>query len=323
MTDQENKRLKENILNEIGDFVLEAEELEINSMFVNKNLKRNKKYIGYTALINKSNIIETILSSFQYLEKEINKRSFETYDLELSLDETVQIVEKDQVINSNEVIDEIADSINDERVLEENFDMSKIHFIVVQLYSNSKNKSMYFFQKYVHPTSKYKRTYKFTLHGKEAVPIKKDIITFNPIVDAVLVDDKFYILDRKSFNTIFNFKDVFYKIISENTQEIKDSGLFVSTDLFLKECSEDGRHLPRLIKVILSKGFETVKENKDKLKDLKNKYNLSFELTDDHKIKYNDKKDIPDILKVLLNYFVKSALTDKSMIAKAIEKYEV
>lgn len=322
MADQQNKRLKENILNEIGELRLE-EELEINVMFVDKRLRRKKKYIGYSALINKTDIVETILSSFQYLEFEIGKRSFEKYDLELSLDETVQIVEKDQVINTSNVIDELIDSIDEGRILEENFDMTKINFIVIQIYSYSKDKSMYFFQKYVHPTSKYKRSYKYTLHGRKAIPIKKDIITLNPIVDAVLFDSKFYILDRKSFNTIFDFKDVFYKVIDENKKEIEDSGLFVSTDLFLKECSENGKHLPRLTKVILSKGFRTVKENKHKLKELKNRYNLSFEVTNDNRIKYNDKEDIPDILKVLLNYFVKSALTDKDMIAKAIEKYEV
>ncbi|MDU7967670.1 MAG: DUF4868 domain-containing protein [Paeniclostridium sordellii] len=322
MTDRENKRLKENILNEIGELRLE-EELEINVMFVDKRSKRKKKYIGYATIINKTDILETISSSFQYLEDEIGKRSFEKYDLELSLDETVQIVEKDQVINTSNVIDELIYSIDEGRILEENFDMTKINFIVIQIYSYSKDKSMYFFQKYVHPTSKYKRAYKYTLHGREARPIKKDIITLNPMVDAVLLDSKFYILDRKSFNTIFDFKDVFYKVIDENKQEIEDSGLFVSADVFLKECSENGKHLPRLTKVILSKGFKTVKENKHKLKELKDRYNLSFELTHDNRIKYNDKEDIPDILKVLLNYFVKSALTDKDMIARAIEKYEV
>lgn len=323
MTENESQKLKKDILKKLEDFRLETEELEINTIFVDQNMKRNKKYIGYSALIDKESIVKTISSSFKYLEEEIKHRSFEKYDLELSIDETVQIVDKDKVLNCKYIIDEISGSIEDGRILEEKFNMNSINFIVMQLYSSKMDKSIYFYQRYVHPTSKYKRTYKFTLNGKEAIAIKKDIITLNPIVDAILLEDKFYILNRKSFNTIFSFKDVFHKIISDSSQDIKDTGLFVSSDLFLKECSDDGRYLPRLTKVILSKGFETVKENKHKLKELKNKYNLSFELTDDNKINYSDKKDIPDILKVLLNYFVKSALTDKEMIAKAIEKYEI
>lgn len=315
--------IKKTILKELEAYNEQKEELEINTMFVDRKTGRKKVYVGYNALISKYDIMDTIKSSFNYIENELNKRSFEQYDLELSIDDTVQIVGKDKVINHTNVISEIAECIRDKRILDSDVKMQNIDFITMQLYSKSKNESIYLFQKYIHPTSKYKRTFKFLLNGKEAKPITEDIITLNPVVDAFLYNDKFYILNRKNFNTIFNFKDIFNKVINDNMEKIKKSDLFESVDKFLEDCMDDGRHLPRLTKVILSNGFDDVKLNKHKLLDLKVKHNLAFKLTKDNKIKYTDKNEISDILKLLLNHFVKSALTDKDMVAKAIEKYEI
>lgn len=321
---RQNCANQEQLLEIINNFKTKKSLLEINVMFVNSNFNRNQKYKVYTLGTKEKDILPTIEYSIKYLEEEIAKRSFEKYDLELSMDETVQTVDDDKVINGKVLLETATESkIDDKWMLDEKVNLDSLDFIIFQLYDSSNGKSIYFFQKYVHPTSKYKKTLKYTLNGREAVPFKKDIITLNPIVDAILYEKHYYIFNRKNFNTIFNFKDVFYKIINENKESIKESKLFVKADDFIEDCIQDGRFLPRLTKVILAKGFDTVNSNKKKLPALKEQYNLSFQLTKDGKIAYNDKKQITDIINVLLDHFVISALTDKRMLAKAIEKYEI
>lgn len=315
---------KEKLLESINNFTLGQEHLEVNVMFVNSNFDRKEKYKVHNLLTDEKDILPTISSSLSYLKAEIEKRSFEKYDLELSMDETVQIVEYDKVINGIELLTRMDEcAIDDSKALDQNTKLSTLDFIVMHLYDSKAKKSVYLFEKYVHPTSKYKTASKFTLNGKKAVLFKEEILTVNPIVDAICYDDNYYILNRKNFNSIFNFKDVFHKIISENEDNIKKSNLFVEADTFIKDCLEDGRYLPRLTKVILAKGFDSVISNKDKLPSLKEQYKLSFGITNDGKITYNNKKEISDIINVLLDHFVVSALTEKRMLAKAIEKYEI
>lgn len=315
---------KEKLLELIEDFESNKNDLEINILFINSNFERKEKYKMYTLLTGEEDILPTIINSIRYLEQEVSKRIFENYDLELSMDETVQIVEKEKVVNCVELLLKMEVALTDDSTaLDENVKLHTLDFILIQLFDSTKDKSLYFFQKYIHPTAKYKTTSKFTLNGKKAVPFNKEILTVNPIVDAILHDEHYYIFNRKNFNSIFNFKDVFYKIINENKESIIKSNLFADSDTFIKDCIEDGRYLPRLTKVILAKGFETVKANKQKLPELKKKYKLTFQLDKNGKIKYNDKSEISDIINILLDHFVISALTDKKMLAKAIEKYEI
>jgi hypothetical protein len=322
--ERKNNLEKQKLLEVINNFKINQNCLEVNIMFTNSNFDRKEKYKLYNLLTDEKDILPTIENSLRYLRDEVIKRSFEKYDLELSMDETVQVVEKDKVINGIDLLLKMEECIiDDSKVVDKGTNLNTLSFIIMHLYDSKNKKSVYFFEKYVHATSKYKTTSKFTLHGKKAVPFKDEILTINPIVDAILCDDNYYILNRKNFNSIFNFKDVFYKIINENQEDIKKSKLFIESDRFIKDCMEDGRYLPRLTKVILARGFETVNSNKDKLPELKAQYKLSFQLTKDGRIKYNDKKEISDIINVLLDHFVISALTDKKMLAKAIEKYEV
>lgn len=300
------------ILNILNNFKLHKDGLEVNVMFVNSSFTRNKKYRGYTLLTDNQDILPTVIDSIEYLNDEISKRSFEKYDLELSMDDIVQVVENKKVINGFELLSVMNESINDnDKILDENVRFDTLNFTVIQLYDSIEKKIMYIFKKYVHPTSRYKSTLKYTLHGKKASPFKKDVLTINSLVDAILYEENYYILNRKNFNTIFNFKDFFYKIIEDNKSMIKESNLFEESSEFIKDCTVDGRHLPRLTKVILAKGFEMVTENRIKLVELKAQYRLSFQLTDDNRIRYSNKKEIPDIIDVLLDHFVISALTDK------------
>lgn len=312
------------LLGVITKFESESSNLEIDVMFTDSNFSRRQIYKGYKLLTDENDILPTVTGSIKYVKEEVSNRSFEKYDLELSMDDTVQIVEKDSVINGGELLSKMNQVIsNTDDVLDDKVKLHNLNFIVIKLYDSVNNKNMYLFQKYVHPTSKYRSAFKYTLHGKTAKLFNEEVLTINSSVDAILYDANYYILNRNNFNSIFNFKDIFYKIINDNKQKIKESNLFVTSEAFIEDCIQDGRFLPRLTKVILAEGFNTVNNNKNKLPELKQQYSLSFTLTNDNRIEYTDKSQVSDIINVLLDHFVISALTDKKMLAKAIEKYEI
>lgn len=138
---------------------------------------------------------------------------------------------------------------------------------------------------------------------------------------SVYIAGYFYITNRDNFNTMLNFKDVYYKIVDDNAEQIKQAELFDNAEEFIADCRNNGRYVTRLTKAILVESFKNVKDNKNKLQDIKKDYKLNLEFTDDGKIVYN-KEHVNEILNLLLEHYVTSALTDKRMLAKAIEKYE-
>jgi hypothetical protein len=177
------------------------------------------------------------------------------------------------------------------------------------------------FKKYVHPSTAYKKSEKFTLSGGLLKPFTKDIITINSYVDAFLLSDAYYIFNRNTFNTIFAYKDVFTKILHENTDTIRKSGVLTNTDAFLCDCESDGRYLTRLTKVILAKGFDEIAEKKDEIPKVIEEFDLSLKTSSDGEIIYDTKESIPEILHLLLRHYVIDALTSNKMIAAAIQEY--
>lgn len=318
-------KIEHNIIlkNMINDVKADINQLEINVFFANSNFIRKEIYKLYKLSSKRENLIGTIENSIGYIDKIRQERSFENYDLEISIDETVQIVKKESVLNGIKLIDKISgDSFENDNILDETVDLSKINTIVIQLYSPKLNKSMYLFEKYIHPTSKFRNASKFTLIGRDIKPFNKEIITLHSVIDAVLYEDTYYVFNRNNFNSIFNYKDLFYKVIEENKEMIKQAEFISNADEFIDDCMNNGRHLPRLTKVILAKGFENILEHKSKLSELKEAFGLKIELNHDGTIEYNGKEHINDILNVLLDHFVVSALTDRKMLAKAIEEYK-
>ena len=122
---------------------------------------------------------------------------------------------------------------------------------------------------------------------------------------------------------MFDYKDAFLNVVEEHTKAIVDTNMITNAQEFIDQCKNDGRYLPRLTKAILGKGFKNLVEYRLKLNRIKKEYGLNIELTDDEKIVYSRPEDTPEILNLLMDHYVISALTEHRMLAKAIEKYEI
>lgn len=313
---------KDDIKKELSAFksAVENGTAEINVMLVDQNNQRKKRYKGLMLKTKLDDLKSVLIDSFTYVMEELDKRALDIYDLEISVDESTQMVSKADVIHGEEILQEITVDLTKDNVVSENTDFSKIKFMVIQIFA--KKKSLYLFKKYVQPSTAYKTSEKYIFSGGILKPFTDEIITINSYVDALLLDETYYVFNRNTFNSIFAYKDVFAKILNDNTEMIRNSGLLTESDQFVSDCEADGRYLTRLTKVILAKGFDEVAKKKSEIPSVIKEFNLSLKTSMEGEIVYRGKEDIPELLNLLLRHYVIDALTSNKMIAAAIQEYQ-
>lgn len=313
---------KDDIKKELSIFksAIENGIAEINVMLVDQNNQRKKRYKGLMLKTKLDDLKSVLTGSFTYIMGELDNRTLDIYDLEISVDESTQMVSKDDVIHGEEILQEITVDLTEDNVVSENTDLTKIKFMVIQIYV--KKKSLYLFKKYVQPSTAYKTSEKYIFSGGILKPFTDEIITINSYVDAMLLDETYYVFNRNTFNSIFAYKDVFAKILNDNTEMIRNSGLLTEADQFVSDCESDGRYLTRLTKVILAKGFDEVAKKKSEIPSVIKEFNLSLKTSMEGEIVYRGKEDIPELLNLLLRHYVIDALTSNKMIAAAIQEYQ-
>lgn len=303
---------------------LQEEFIQVDIMFVKKTASKKRLYKTWMLVCCNQDIEEMLEETLTNIDKITQERTIDDYDLELSIDDTVQAIEEEKVVNYQLLKESITVEYTDDNTINENTDYDKLDFVVVKLSDNSEEESkpaITVLKKHLKSPAKFKGTKRFVFNGKEAVAFDKSLLVIGPNVEAFNVEGYFYIVNRNNFNTMLNFKDVYYKIIDENAEQIKQTELFDNAEDFIADCRNDGRYVTRLTKVILVGNLKNVEDNKNKLQNIKNDYKLNLEFTDEGKIVYS-KEHINEILNLLLEHYVTSALTDKRMLAKAIEKYE-
>lgn len=310
--------LKKEILT-LADAV-QKDEAEVNIMLVDQNNQRKMRYKGSMLRCKLEDVKNVILGSFKYLLDEIDRRTLDIYDLEISVDDSTQMVSKEDVIHGNEILAEMTVDYNSQNVITENTDLSKFKFMVIQIYHQEKQ--IFLFKKYLQPTAAYKTSQKYILSGGLLKPFAENIININSIVDAFLYDEAYFVFNRNAFNSIFAYKDVFAKILNDNIDVIKESGLLTDAESFVMDCESDGRYLTKLTKVILAKGFIEVTKSRAEIPGLIKEFDLSLKINDNGEILYRGKEDIPELMNLLLRHYVIDALTSSKMIAAAIQEYK-
>ncbi len=274
----------------------------------------------------KNNDIEEVLAeSVVGVLSRLDVRRIDTYDLETSTDNTIEVVEKDKVSTYPLIDQAFTIDYTPSNTVSEGMDYDRLDFSVVRLsYSGEYGNNLpqlTLFKKYYKPTAKLKAAKRIVFTGKEAKIFNKKLLVIAPNVEAFLLDDNFYIIERNAFQIMMNFKDLYQKVIEEHIEEMKATQLLDDMDTFIQECRSNGNYVTRLAKVILCDGFKNLLDNKEKISVIARDYNLKLETNQTGQIKYN-KNQINEVLNLLLDHYVTSALTDRKMIAKAIEQYQ-
>lgn len=303
---------------------LSGESIQIDIMFVRKTASVKRLYKTWMLVCRNRDVEEMLEETLSNMERITKEREIDNYDLEVSADDVVQVIKEERVVNYPQIMESVSVEYTDENTITENTDYDKLDFVVLKISDNSVENprpAITILKKHLKSPAKFRGTKRFVFNGKEAVAFDKPLLVIGSNVEAFHLAGYFYITNRDNFNSMLNFKDVYYKIVDDSVEVIKRADLFDHADEFIADCRSNGRYITRLTKAILVDSFKNVETNKNKLKDIKRDYKLNLEFTADGKIVYN-KEHVNEILNLLLEHYVTSALTDKRMLAKAIEKYE-
>ena len=303
---------------------LSQQNTQIDIMFAQKTMGKKHLYKTWMLVCKNKDITDTLFETLNNMEKSINERTMAKYDLDVSTDESIQVVKMEKVVNNKELEEALTLEYTQENTINNSLDYNKFDFMYVRLSDNNTENPrlpITILKKHLKYPTKLKGAKSFIINGSEAKVFDARLLIIGSNVDAFGVDNYFYILNRNNFNTIMNFKDLYYKVVDENINAIVESELFDKPEEFIEECRNNGRYVTRLTKAILAEGFKNVKENKDKLKKIKTGFKLKLNFTENGKIIYQ-KEYVDEILNLLLEHYVKSELTEKRMLALAIEKYE-
>ena len=302
---------------------LKEEYIQVDIMFAKKSQSVNHLYKTWMLKCRNQDLEEMLVETLSNIEKITQERTIDNYDLELTVDDTVQVIEAEKVINYPKLANSITVEYTDDNTINGNTDYDKLDIVVVKISDNSEEEpkpAITILKKHLKSPAKFRGTKRFIFNGNEAVAFDKPLLVIGPNVEAFYIAGYFYITNRNNFNSMMDFKDVYYKIIDDNVEEIRQAELFDNTDDFINDCRSNGRFVTRLTKAILVESFKNVNINRNKLHNIKEDYKLNVEFTEDGKIVYN-KEHVNEILNLLLEHYVTSALSNKKMLAKAIEKY--
>lgn len=315
---------KSELRKSVNAFIENYNKIQLDIMFVRKTNGRNR-YKTYMLECNKDDMEEMITGTLNRIIVTIDKRDLAEYDLELSQDDIIQYVPDSNVIHSEEVFSQITTNLNDENTLNSDVKFDTLDYLVVQMYipGIEHNKLVLLKRHIKTPSNLKKKAVKLSFVGKEYKVISNSVLSIGDNVESFMIEDYHYILNRTSFNTMMDYKDVYHKIINENIPAITQTGVFTDAEGFVQGCKSNGSHLKRLTKAILQNSFGKITAHKDNISKVKSDYGLKVKVTPDNKIIYEKPEDIPEILNLLLEHYVTSALTENKMLAKAIENYLV
>lgn len=313
---------KEDVISRLDYYVNNIGTVQIEVMFVQKTQSKLNKYKTLMFNCRESDIEDMVVETINNMKSNLENKEIDNYDLEVSVDDVVQVIAKDKVQNHEQIMSKITVDYKDDNTIGEDTDFSKLNFVVLNISGVEDDMApISFYKQHYKSPAKFKGTRRFTFNGKEAKAYNKELLIIASNVDALCIGDYFYIVNREHFNTMLDFKDVYQKIITSNETQIVESAVFENPEQFIIDCKENGRHIVRLTKAILANGFKNLEENKSKLPDIMANHNLQLKLDETGKIQY-DKNLTGEILNLLLEHYVTSDLTERRMVAKAIEKYE-
>lgn len=290
-----------------------------------KDTSRVNKYKAFKFNASGKNIEKISTLSFQNAIKILESNKIEKYDLEVSTDEAIQQIFSN-VVTEYEVINQfITTDSKKTPVIKSDTNINLFDFYAIKLAKKvgEEVRTITLFRRYHKQTSHFKKSFKYYFDSKELVEFNKAVITLDDQVDVIEYMGVFYVLNRNAFNSIFSFKDFFEKVLENKKKDFINSKIIVNSEKMIEDCKTDGRYIKRMAKFLIAGDYDEITKNKEKIKEIVKGYKLKIKVSKTNEIIYKDKNDLNEILNLLLEHYVVSALTEKRMLAKAIEEYSV
>lgn len=302
---------------------VDTDDVTAYCMFVDRNIQRKKKYKGYNLNCDLRTIGSATLDSLQNVKRLLSESEIKQFDFEFEEDGVIQTLPRNEVAYTDDILNEMSIRLDDDNTMDEEKNIDHLDFTVIQMLSSEDNiPPLVLFKKQVKAGTAFKKSVKMVFEGKSLKLIPYDILAIGENVEAALYNGTYYILNRRGFDSIFNYKEGFKRIVESRKEDIMQFGMLSNAEGFINDCISDGRYLPRLAKALYSGCFSEVAKKIVNITRIKETHNIELELSEDGIIQYKGVKSIPEILNIFLDHYVVSPMTDRAILAKAIESYE-
>ena len=278
----------------------------------------NRNYKLYKTIFEEEEIKDYKESIINTIELLLNEREITQYDLDCSFDDTIECYSAIDVKNYQVINDKIdAEEVTN---ISKKTDLDKVNFIIFKICINDnlKEKELTIIKRFNKPSTVLRQGMRFSLVGDKMKRIDDDVIFLDGQIDAFEYGDIFYIIDRQKFNSIFKFRDMYCKIIDEKEAFIKEKELIDNPEEFINICKNNGHYVKKLTKAIVKNGFENLEKNKHRVKDVIKQHKLDIKIDSNNRIIFEENK-IEEIINLLLDHYVKSELSDKRAVARALD----
>lgn len=220
---------------ELKEMIRALKEKETNEELL---FGRMDNYKAYKTLFEEREIKDFKQLLLNTIDFYLNNRSVEKYDLEISCDESVEVIESKLVEEYVKLIDCIKDENNICEINKET-NLGKIKFIYFKLEISNSNHNITIFKRFIKPQISLRQSIKFKILGNKMQRINEDILYLDSSVAAIEYNGKFYIFDRNYFNSLFKFRDMYCKLIENNAVQIRESDFIDDPEAFIEKCKNN------------------------------------------------------------------------------------
>lgn len=302
-------------MDEIKEYLENAEPENVKLYFVERNKNQKTKEISYNSLKTTINVDiskELIEVALQQVKAIIEKKPeyIEYGIMPYSDKKYVETIDKSDVPNLSQLIIQV--STPDLDIFEDS-KTNNIFGYIVKI--ENANETLFLFRKYA--TKKLLEADKIAMRFNQGnfQKLNYQIMAIDTVYDAALIlkegDDSLqpqvFIFNRSKFESMFSFIDFYEKEINNNIKEISDMALFDDVNEFIDLCINDGRKIKKFARII--KAGEFSKMSKENAIYVKDKFNISWEFNEDGEIVVN-KDNIWSILRFLDDDHLHSEITD-------------
>jgi hypothetical protein len=144
-------------------------------------------------------------------------------------------------------------------------------------------------------------------HEGALTKFEDNVISIDERADAVLFGDHIYVLNRYYFESFFSYTDCYHSVLESALDDLETQELIEGFDLFKASCVDRNKIAKKFTKIMRENGLQTFLQNMERIPGIINEYELNITFRD-NKLIYEDETNLPEILKLFSNDFVRAAL---------------
>lgn len=123
--------------------------------------------------------------------------------------------------------------------INEETSFEKINFIYFKIEKPNSDIKIVIFKKFIKPQNALRKAMRVKMLGEKMKRVKEDILYLDSLVSCFEYNGKFYIFDRNHFNSLFKFREMYCRLIDNNSSEICETEFIDDPEAFIEKCKNN------------------------------------------------------------------------------------